>query len=371
MPISSQTAADIGLQHHRLRQAQRVLDRLKANSYRDELDPDEFVGVLNSAIDKQDADVGNRPIDRIVLSLLYDLTGPLLDAHISAINARLEHLNKTAALELSPDGDAESGSLPSGVIEAARKMILDYQTSDMHHPDHVLVHREAFEAMQAALGLEKVTVVDHLRSPGVDSADEGEGSIQAAASDFGIRRMTKEEFEEALDQHMSPTGGGEVRQDRGGPQMADNTKIPASDLIVTRGDGVALPDQPAAIEAFKAQCRDASELERQAEAKSMAEVDEGDTQPAFMRSILHSIEAERRRQIAAGYDWRHDDSHENGEILTAPWGAIARIEAANRQCMRGWISPCKTKLIEATALIVAEIQRIARIEAAAGRQAER
>lgn len=38
-----------------------------------------------------------------------------------------------------------------GVREDAEAMVADYQTSETHHPDHILVPREAFEAMRAAL----------------------------------------------------------------------------------------------------------------------------------------------------------------------------------------------------------------------------
>jgi hypothetical protein len=37
------------------------------------------------------------------------------------------------------------------LIAAARQMVSDYQTSEHHHPNHVLVPLAAFEAMRAAL----------------------------------------------------------------------------------------------------------------------------------------------------------------------------------------------------------------------------
>lgn len=37
------------------------------------------------------------------------------------------------------------------MLAAGRAMIDDYQTSTEHHPDHVLITRAAFEAMQAAI----------------------------------------------------------------------------------------------------------------------------------------------------------------------------------------------------------------------------
>ncbi len=37
------------------------------------------------------------------------------------------------------------------LFEAARQMSGDYQTSELHHPDHVLVPLAAFKAMQAAV----------------------------------------------------------------------------------------------------------------------------------------------------------------------------------------------------------------------------
>ena len=41
--------------------------------------------------------------------------------------------------------------MTDALLNAARAMADDYQTSETHHPDHVLVPREAFEAMRDAL----------------------------------------------------------------------------------------------------------------------------------------------------------------------------------------------------------------------------
>jgi len=69
-------------------------------------------------------------------------------------------------------------------------------------------------------------------------------------------------------------------------------------------------------------------------------------------TVLAEIAAERRWQINdKGWTPEHDDSHSNGELLTAGWGALARIHA-----------PTRRSLIEAAALIVAEIERLDRTE---------
>lgn len=48
---------------------------------------------------------------------------------------------------------AEDGQ--GALVAAARAMADDYQTSPKHHPQHVLVPIAAFEAMRAALGINR------------------------------------------------------------------------------------------------------------------------------------------------------------------------------------------------------------------------
>jgi hypothetical protein len=68
-------------------------------------------------------------------------------------------------------------------------------------------------------------------------------------------------------------------------------------------------------------------------------------------TVLDEIAAERRRQVEdTGWTREHDDDHAGGELLTAGWGALSRI-----------YSPTRRSLVEAAALIVAEIERLDRI----------
>ena len=69
-----------------------------------------------------------------------------------------------------------------------------------------------------------------------------------------------------------------------------------------------------------------------------------------MLTVLEEIAKERKRQVEdKGWTREHDDDHDAGELLTAGWGALARIHA-----------PTRRSLIEAGALIVAEIERLDR-----------
>ena len=75
-------------------------------------------------------------------------------------------------------------------------------------------------------------------------------------------------------------------------------------------------------------------------------------------AVLAEVGAERRRQIKLGYDAAHDDQHTRGEILTAPWGAIARARVALDGTLRAGIR--RQALIEAAALCIAEAERMDR-----------
>lgn len=46
---------------------------------------------------------------------------------------------------------AETAVQRTNLLTAARQMVSDYQTSEHHHPNHVLVPLAAFKAMQDAL----------------------------------------------------------------------------------------------------------------------------------------------------------------------------------------------------------------------------
>ncbi len=71
-------------------------------------------------------------------------------------------------------------------------------------------------------------------------------------------------------------------------------------------------------------------------------------------SVFDEISAERRRQINdKGWDQEHDDAHTDGELIWCPWGALSRLgQMASRKM-----------LIEAAALIVAEVERLDRAKA--------
>ena len=56
----------------------------------------------------------------------------------------------TEAETLKPCPFCGSRSSP-GLLPAAKAIFADYQTSDNHHPDHVLIRRADFEALRAAI----------------------------------------------------------------------------------------------------------------------------------------------------------------------------------------------------------------------------
>jgi hypothetical protein len=51
---------------------------------------------------------------------------------------------------VNPDGP-EAAALIEELVATCKQMADDYQTSDQHHPDHVLVRRDAFDALRALL----------------------------------------------------------------------------------------------------------------------------------------------------------------------------------------------------------------------------
>ena len=71
-------------------------------------------------------------------------------------------------------------------------------------------------------------------------------------------------------------------------------------------------------------------------------------------TVLDEIAAERRHQADKGWTPEHDDKHTHGEIIdNAEWGAVPWLIRAPLE------RPAKARrlLIEAAALIVAEIER--------------
>ncbi len=92
-------------------------------------------------------------------------------------------------------------------------------------------------------------------------------------------------------------------------------------------------------------------------------------------NALEMIHVERARQIQKGYDAAHDDSHGNGEILSAVAELIDDVrEARGNWGMEKWIDDLqahvavkygddyKRRLVIAAAMLAAEIERIDRIE---------
>lgn len=81
--------------------------------------------------------------------------------------------------------------------------------------------------------------------------------------------------------------------------------------------------------------------------------------------VLSEIAAERRRQITNGWTAEHDDGHRNGEIVSAPWGANRRASDGAVFSMAPHTAQYgRKRLLEAAALIVAEIERLDRLAAA-------
>jgi len=79
---------------------------------------------------------------------------------------------------------------------------------------------------------------------------------------------------------------------------------------------------------------------------------------AAARDVL----AERQRQTAKGWTPEHDDTHRHGEIIMEGWGARSRLLRANGYRSFGELSECRDQLVKAGALILAEIERLDRIQ---------
>lgn len=87
------------------------------------------------------------------------------------------------------------------------------------------------------------------------------------------------------------------------------------------------------------------------------------TSPADkMSQAAIDVLAERRRQIEVkGWTPEHDDEHRHGEILWEAWGALARLSGqALEQRTSGNLSHYRQILVEGTAMILAEIERLDR-----------
>ena len=92
-----------------------------------------------------------------------------------------------------------------------------------------------------------------------------------------------------------------------------------------------------------------------------------------MNSILLEVQAERDRQIARGYDAKHDDEAAEGQLyevaaivllgLRGVAGALLETRASAEYILNKWRNHRRKQLLIAAALLVAEIERFDRIEA--------
>jgi hypothetical protein len=77
--------------------------------------------------------------------------------------------------------------------------------------------------------------------------------------------------------------------------------------------------------------------------------------------VLAEIAAERRRQVEKGWTPDHDDQHGQAEIIRAEeWGVESRVDDALDALAERDILRYRHLLLTATALLVAEIERIDR-----------
>jgi hypothetical protein len=79
-----------------------------------------------------------------------------------------------------------------------------------------------------------------------------------------------------------------------------------------------------------------------------------------MSKVLDDIAAKRAHQVAKGWTAAHDDTHDAGELLYASWGAEERLDLALKATSS---AERRDLLVDAAALIVAEIERHDRAEA--------
>lgn len=78
--------------------------------------------------------------------------------------------------------------------------------------------------------------------------------------------------------------------------------------------------------------------------------------------IIRRICDHRLTHVAKGYDSKHDDEHPNGEIVfDHEWGALSYLN--QRECNpRGDVVAYAELLLEAAALIIAELERLERLK---------
>lgn len=90
-----------------------------------------------------------------------------------------------------------------------------------------------------------------------------------------------------------------------------------------------------------------------------------------MLSVLQRIAAERLRQIGKGYTPEHDDSHTDGELVTTAHMALHWDDSVEvpwpKMLYKIRDNSEKERLIIAASLLVAEIERLERIENSSSR----
>ena len=81
---------------------------------------------------------------------------------------------------------------------------------------------------------------------------------------------------------------------------------------------------------------------------------------AVLTLAVSDVLAERKRQVTdKGYDAAHDDAHKGGEIIyDRHWGVLARLTEYAGPLLAS--SPYRTALVDAGAMILAEIERLDR-----------
>ena len=75
-------------------------------------------------------------------------------------------------------------------------------------------------------------------------------------------------------------------------------------------------------------------------------------------TVINSIRTERLKQIKKGYDFDHDDSHDDGSIITSNWGALSRLLSASQVGDKH--VNYDHLLIQSASMICAELERIDR-----------
>jgi len=84
-----------------------------------------------------------------------------------------------------------------------------------------------------------------------------------------------------------------------------------------------------------------------------------------MTKAVGEVLAERQRQIMKGWTVEHDDAHNVGEIITEAWGALNLLQSAARLYSKpGQVSQQRKLLRQSAAQIIAELERLDRVEKA-------